>query len=103
MADRVKRSVSIPPEVDAAIVAAAAAEGLTYSAWLARAALREIKIRDGLAAMAEYQDEHGAFTAEELAEAEAWVRTALAPLPADAADRAAPGRPRRRTGSTPAA
>ena len=103
MADRVKRSVSIPPEVDAAIVAAAAAEGLTYSAWLARAALREIKIRDGLAAMAEYQDEYGAFTAEELAEAEAWVRKALAPLPADAADRAAPERPRRRSRSTPAA
>lgn len=62
------------------------------------------RVRDGLAAMAEYQAEHGAFTAEELAEADAWVRKALAPLPAAAADRAEPAaRPRRPTRGTPAA
>jgi hypothetical protein len=78
MADRVKRSVSMPPDVDARIAAAAAAEGMSYSAWLARGALRELTIRDGLAAVAEYEAEHGAFTAEERAEADAWVAGVLA-------------------------
>ena len=38
MAVRKKRSISIPPELDAEIAAAAAAAGMSYSAWLARAA-----------------------------------------------------------------
>jgi hypothetical protein len=72
MADRVKRSVSMPPDVDARISAAAAAEGMSYSAWLARGALRELTIRDGLAAVAEYEAEHGEFSPEELAAADQW-------------------------------
>jgi hypothetical protein len=78
MAERVKRSISVPPELDAQIAAAASAEGLSYSAWLARGAERELKIRDGLAAMAEYEAEHGAFTVEERAEADTWVAGVLA-------------------------
>lgn len=111
MADRVKRSVSMPPDLDAAIVAAAAREGLTYSAWLARTAAREVTIERGLAAMAEYESEHGAFTDEETAAARRWVDAALAPLEdeiqapsgaAGAAGAAQDGPPRRRR-STPAA
>jgi hypothetical protein len=68
----VKRSVSVPPELDAAIVAAAARLGLTYSGWLARAADRALTIEGGLAASsASLGRRAGRFTAEEAAAAEA--------------------------------
>jgi hypothetical protein len=69
VADRVKRSVSMPPEVDGRVAAAAAAAGLTYSAWLARAAERELTIRAGLDAVATWEAQHGAITDAELAAA----------------------------------
>ena len=74
VAVRKKRSVSIPPDLDAQIEAAAAAAGLTYSAWLAVTARKEFTIRAGLEAVAEFEREQGAFSTEELAEAEHWVR-----------------------------
>jgi hypothetical protein len=86
MAERVKRSVSMPPDLDARIAAAAAAEGMSYSAWLARGALRELTIRDGLAAVAEHEAEQGAFTPEELAEAERWYRSVFGPQAEPAVD-----------------
>lgn len=73
VADRVKRSVSVPPELDAAIRAAADRAGMTYSGWLAYAAGRAIRIEAGLAAVAEYEAHNGAFTSEELAAADAWI------------------------------
>jgi hypothetical protein len=76
MAVRKKRSISMPPDVDAEIAAAAAAAGLTYSAWLADTARKEFTIRAGLAAVSEFEREHGAFTAAELAEAEDWAARA---------------------------
>ena len=97
MADRVKRSVSMPPDVDARVVAAAAAEGLTYSAWLAREADRALRLRDGLVAMAEYEREHGAFTGEERAAAQQWVDQVLAPLDDDRSAASSPKASRRRT------
>jgi len=74
---RKKRSISVAPDLDAAIDAAAAAAGTTYSAWLAVAARNELLVRAGLAAVAEFENEHGAFSESELAEAEAWAREAL--------------------------
>ncbi len=74
MAVRKKRSVSIPPDLDAQIEAAAAESGMTYSAWLAATARKEFTIRAGLDAVAEFEREHGAFSPEEIAEAEQWVR-----------------------------
>lgn len=97
MADRVKRSVSMPPDIDARVAAAAAAEGLTYSGWLAREADRALRLRDGLAAMEEYERERGAFTAEETAAAQQWIDQALAPLDQDRNVAAPSGRSRRRT------
>lgn len=76
MAVRKKRSISMPPDLDAEIAAAAAAAGLTYSAWLAETARKEFTIRAGLAAAGEFEREHGAFTAAELAEAEDWAARA---------------------------
>ena len=49
MAVRKKRSISMPPDLDAEIAAAAADAGLSYSAWLADTARREFTIRAGLA------------------------------------------------------
>jgi hypothetical protein len=77
VAVRRKRSISVPPELDAQIEAEAAREGMTYSAWLAEAAHKELTIRAGLDAVAEVEREIGRFTGEELAEAEAWTEAAL--------------------------
>lgn len=77
MAVRKKRSVSIPPDLDAQIEAAAAEAGVTYSAWLAATARKEFTIRAGLKAVAEFELEQGAFSPEEITEAEQWAREAL--------------------------
>ena len=77
MAVRKKRSVSIPPDLDAQIEKAAADAGMTYSAWLAATARKEFMIRSGLDAVAAFERSQGAFTPEELAEAEEWTRGAL--------------------------
>ena len=77
VAVRKKRSISMPPELDAAIEAAATEAGMTYSAWLADTARKEFAIRAGLAAVAEYERQHGSFTADELADAEEWAKAAL--------------------------
>ena len=77
MAVRKKRSVSIPPDLDAQIEAAAAEAGVTYSAWLAATARKEFTIRAGLKAVAEFEREQGAFSPDEIAEAEQWARDAL--------------------------
>ena len=77
MAVRKKRSVSIPPELDAQIEQAAADAGLTYSAWLAETARKDLVIRSGLDAVADFERAHGAFSVEELADADTWARNAL--------------------------
>lgn len=77
MAVRKKRSISMPPDLDDQIAAAASAAGVSYSAWLANAARKEFTIRAGLAAVSEYEHEHGPFTAEELADADQWATQAI--------------------------
>jgi len=85
MAVRKKRSISMPPDLDAEIATAAEHEGMTYSAWLATTARKEFTIRAGLAAVGQFEEEHGAFTPQELADAEQWAARVPgpAPLPAD--------------------
>jgi hypothetical protein len=73
MAVRKKRSISLPPDLDAEIAAAAEHAGMSYSSWLAATARKEFTIRAGLAAVAQFEDEHGAFTPAELADAEQWA------------------------------
>ena len=48
------------------MIAAAEAEGVSVSAWMTAAARRELRLRDGLAAVAEWEAEHGPLTDEEL-------------------------------------
>ena len=68
---RRKRSISIPPDLDAAIA------GTTYSGWLAATARKEFTLRAGLAAIVAYEADDGALSAEEVAEADAWAREAI--------------------------
>jgi hypothetical protein len=77
MAVRKKRSISMPPDLDAEIASAAAQAGMSYSAWLADTARKEFAIRAGLAAVSQFEQDHGEFTPEELAEAEQWAATAV--------------------------
>ncbi len=51
------------------MVAAAAADGVSVSAWMTEAARRVLLVRDGLAAVAEWESEHGPLTAAEMATA----------------------------------
>ena len=67
----------MPPDLDTQIEAAAQDAGMTYSGWLAATARKEFTIRAGLKAVGEFERAHGAFTADELAEAERWARDAV--------------------------
>ena len=77
MAIRKKRSISMPPDLDAEIAEAAAEAGLSYSAWLADTARKEFTIRAGLAGVSQFEQEHGGFSAEEMSEADAWAAGAI--------------------------
>jgi hypothetical protein len=77
MAVRKKRSISMPPDLDAEVAAAAAAAGLSYSAWLADTARKEFTIRAGLAAASQFEHDHGEFSAAEIADADAWAAQAI--------------------------
>ena len=78
-----KLSIALDERVAAAAAASAERLGLSLSAWLNRAAENSLAIEDGLAAVAAWESEHGAFTAEEIAVADAVL---------DAAHKAAPAR-----------
>jgi hypothetical protein len=80
MAVRKKRSISIPPELDAEMAAAAEAAGMSYSAWVAQTARKEFVIRAGLEAVSQYEAEHGAFTPDEIAEADEWAAQVTQPV-----------------------
>ena len=61
-----KLAITIAPDVHAQVVAAAARRGVSVSAWITDAARLALKVRDGLAAVAEWEAEHGALTEAEL-------------------------------------
>jgi hypothetical protein len=71
----------MPAELDARIEAAAHAEGLAVSAWLVRSAERELTVRAGLAAVAEWEAENGRLTEAERAEARAWAADVVTRTP----------------------
>jgi hypothetical protein len=66
----VKLAISVDADVHSEVLDAAEEEGLSVSAWMTAAARRALRIRDGLAAVAEWEREHGALTAQELAAAQ---------------------------------
>ena len=63
-------SVGLDERVARAAAASAERQGLSLSAWLNRAAENALAIEDGLAAVAEWEAEHGSLTAEELSAAD---------------------------------
>jgi hypothetical protein len=72
-----KLAITIAPEVHEKILAAAAREKLSVSAWMTRAAREALQRRAGLAAVAEWEKQHGSFTPEEIEEARRNVRMQL--------------------------
>ena len=77
LAVRKKRSISMPPELDQKIEAAARESGMSYSGWLASTARKEFIIQSGLTAVSEFERQDGAFTPEELADADHWTAEVL--------------------------
>lgn len=65
----VKLAITVDAGVHAKLLRAAEADGLSVSAWMTAAARRALRLRDGLAAVAEWEAEHGALTPQELAAA----------------------------------
>ncbi len=61
-----KLAITVDPDVHAGVVAAADAEGVSVSAWMTAAARRALRLRDGLAAVAEWEAEQGSLSAAEL-------------------------------------
>ncbi len=66
-----KVSVSLDEAAYRAAQAAAGAAGISLSAWLSRAAEHAAGIEDGLRAVAEYEAEYGAFSEDDLRQADA--------------------------------
>ena len=65
----IKLAISVDADVHSGVIDAAEAEGLSVSAWMTAAARHALRIRDGLAAVAEWEQEHGPLTSQELAAA----------------------------------
>ena len=68
VAQREKRSISLPPDLAEAIDREAAAAGTTFSAWLAAAARKQLKLEAGRQFMREWEATYGLLTDEELEE-----------------------------------
>ena len=77
MAQRTKRSVSLPPDLADAIDQAAANNGTTFSGWLTDMAGHRLRLEAGRRGIAEWEREHGPLTAEELADGLARARSLL--------------------------
>ncbi len=73
----VKLTITVDPEVHKNILAAAARDGLSVSAWITLAARETLRRQAGLAAVAEWEQQHGGFTVEEMDEARGRVRAQL--------------------------
>ena len=73
-----KLAITVDAEVHQKVVEAAAAAGVSVSAWMTSAARKALLVRDGLAAVVEWEREHGALTEDELAEARERVASQVA-------------------------
>lgn len=72
-----KLAITVDPEVHEDILAAAARDGVSVSAWMTAAAREALRRRAGLAAVALWEKQHGHFTTEEMNEARRTVRAQL--------------------------
>jgi len=90
MATRDKRSISLPAELSSAIQRAAEDEKTTFSGWLAATASRRLRLEEGSRGLAEWEQENGPLTEEELAEGLARARALLARPSRRSAQKATP-------------
>ena len=65
-APALKLAITVDRDVHAKVLRAASEDNLSVSAWLTAAARRALRIREGLAAVAEWEAEHGEISVEEL-------------------------------------
>jgi len=72
-----KLAITIDPTIHEDILAAAARDGISVSAWMTTAAREALRRRAGLAAVALWEKQHGRFTTEEMGEAQRNVRAQL--------------------------
>jgi hypothetical protein len=72
-----KLAITIDPVIHEKILSAAASDSVSVSAWMTQAAREALQRRAGLAAVAEWEKQHGSFTAEETEEARRRVRAQL--------------------------
>ena len=72
-----KLAITIDPDIHENILAAAARDGVSVSAWMTSAARQALQRRAGLAAVALWEKQHGRFTAEEMKEARRGVHAQL--------------------------
>lgn len=72
-----KLAITVDPEVHEDILSAAALEGVSVSAWMTAAAREALRRRAGLAAIEEWEKQHGVFSAEEMDDARRRVRSQL--------------------------
>jgi hypothetical protein len=72
-----KLAIKIDPEVHGNVLAAAARDGVSVSAWMTTAAREALIRRAGLAAVELWEKQHGRFTAAEMNEARRRVRAQL--------------------------
>ncbi len=69
-----KLAITIDPGIHQGILAAAAREGVSVSAWMTSAAREALRRRAGLAAIALWEKQHGSLTEKEMEEARRGVR-----------------------------
>jgi hypothetical protein len=75
-----KLAITVEPDIHENILAAAARERVSVSAWMTTAAREALQRRDGLAAIALWEKQHGRLTVEEMNEARRNVRTQIRTL-----------------------
>ena len=72
-----KLAITIDPDIHKKVLAAAARDRVSVSAWMTAAAREALQRRVGLAAVAQWEKQHGRFTTEEMNEARRTVRAQL--------------------------
>jgi hypothetical protein len=72
-----KLAITVDPDIHQDILAAAARDRVSVSAWMTAAARQALRRRAGLAAVTLWEKQHGRFTAQEMEEARRRVRAQL--------------------------
>jgi hypothetical protein len=69
-------AITVDPDVHAKVLRAAREQKQSVSAWMTEAARRQLLVRDGLAAVAAWEREHGELTEDEMRAARERIRRA---------------------------